>query len=50
MDLVGISVDLDIMTPQIDKVIEFIEWAREEILRKSEIDGNDENPSDMYIG
>ena len=50
VDLVGISIDLDIMTPQINKVTEFIEWARKEIARKSEIDSDDENPSDMYIG
>ncbi|TFH10855.1 MAG: hypothetical protein E4H14_01745 [Candidatus Thorarchaeota archaeon] len=50
VDLVGISVDLEIMTPHINKVIEFIEWARKEITRKSELDGDDENPSDMYIG
>lgn len=50
VDLVGITIDLDIMTPQINKVIEFIEWARKEIARKSEVDQDDENPSDMYIG
>jgi len=50
VDMVGISVDLDIMTPHITKVIEFIEWARKEIVRKSETDADGENPSDMYIG
>jgi len=50
VDLVGIRVDLDIMTPQIDKVTEFIEWARKEIAKKSKVDTDDENPSDMYIG
>ncbi|TFG30198.1 hypothetical protein EU528_08530 [Candidatus Thorarchaeota archaeon] len=50
IDLIGINVDLDIMTPHITKVIEFIEWARKEIARKSEVDEDGENPSDMYIG
>ena len=50
MDLVGINVDLDAMTPHITKVVEFIEWARKEITRKSESDSGAENPSDMYIG
>jgi len=49
VDLVGIDVDLDIMTPQISKVIEFIEWARKEITRKSE-SSEEDSPSDMYIG
>ncbi|MHA1135520.1 MAG: PAC2 family protein [Candidatus Thorarchaeota archaeon] len=50
IDLVGIDVDLDIMTPHISKVIEFIEWARKEIARKAETTDDGENPSDMYIG
>ena len=51
VDLVGINVDLDVMTPHITKVVEFIEWARKEIARKSEVvDADGENPSDMYIG
>lgn len=50
MNLVGISVDLDIMTPPISKVIEFIEWARKEVVRKSEEAAEGDNPSDMYIG
>lgn len=49
-DLVGINVDLEIMTPQISKVIEFIEWARKEITQKSERAEDGESPSDMYIG
>lgn len=50
VELVGISVNLDIMTPHITKVIEFIEWARKEIARKSEAIEDGESPSDMYIG
>ena len=50
VDLVGINVDLDIMTPQISKVTEFIEWARKEIVRKSESAEDEDSPSDMYIG
>lgn len=50
VDLVGINVDLDIMTPQIDKVIEFIEWVRKEIAKKSELETDDDSPSDLYIG
>lgn len=50
VDLVGINVDFDIMTPQISKVVEFIEWARNEIVRKSEDVEDGESPSDMYIG
>jgi len=50
IDLVEINVDLDIMTPQISKVIEFIEWARKEISRKSESTDDRDSPSDMYIG
>ena len=49
-DLVGINVDLEIMTPKISKVIEFIEWARKEITQKSERAEDGESPSDMYIG
>ena len=51
VDLVGINVDFEIMTPQISKVIEFIEWARKEIAQKSErAEDGGESPSDMYIG
>ena len=50
VDLIGISVDFDVLTPQISKVIEFIEWARKEIARKSEAAIDGENPSDFYIG
>jgi proteasome assembly chaperone (PAC2) family protein len=49
-DLVGIRVDLSIMSPYITKVIEFIEWARKEIAKKSDSTTDGENPSDMYIG
>jgi len=50
IDLVGINVDLDIMSPHISRVIEFIEWARKEIAQKIESSDDGENPSDMYIG
>jgi len=51
VDLVGINIDLDVMTPHIAKVIEFIEWAKQEIVRKVEAESEDgDNPSDMYIG
>ena len=50
MDFVGINVNLEIMTPHISKVIEFIEWARKEIVRKSEEVAEGDSPSDMYIG
>ncbi len=49
-DLVGIRVDLDVMSPYISKVIEFIEWARKEIAKKSDSTSEGESPSDMYIG
>ena len=50
-DLVGINVDLEVMTPHISKVIEFIEWAKQEIVRKLETESPDgDKPSDMYIG
>jgi proteasome assembly chaperone (PAC2) family protein len=50
IDLIGINVDLDIMSPHIAKVVEFIEWARREIARKAEISDDGENPADTYIG
>jgi len=51
VDLVGISVDLEVMTPHITKVIEFIEWAKREIVRKVDTESADgDSPSDMYIG
>lgn len=48
--IIGINVDLDVMSSQISKVEEFIEWAREELERKHELAEDGESPSDMYIG
>ncbi|TFG32043.1 hypothetical protein EU527_10970 [Candidatus Thorarchaeota archaeon] len=49
-NLIGINVDLDVMDSQISKVVEFIEWARQELERKRELSEDGESPSDMYIG
>jgi proteasome assembly chaperone (PAC2) family protein len=50
IDLVGISVDLDVMTPHVTQVIDFIEWARKEIAQKADSAEDGENPRDAYIG
>ncbi|TFG33951.1 hypothetical protein EU527_05705 [Candidatus Thorarchaeota archaeon] len=48
--LIGIDMDLDVMDSHILKVIEFIEWARQELEKKRETSEDGESPSDMYIG
>lgn len=49
-NLLDINVDLDVMDAPISKVIEFIEWVRQELERKRDIPEDSDSPSDMYIG
>jgi proteasome assembly chaperone (PAC2) family protein len=49
-DLVEINLDFDIMNDQVAKVVEFLNWAREEIAQQADRPVDSENPSDRYIG
>lgn len=50
VDILGISADFDGMDSEISKVIQLIEWAKEEIAKKKEPSEDDSSPSDLYIG
>jgi proteasome assembly chaperone (PAC2) family protein len=50
VDIIGIKADFDDMDSEISKVIQLIEWARQEISQKKEPSEDDSSPSDMYIG
>lgn len=48
--ILGMSIDLDILDEQVEKVCRFIEWAKEEIAQKGKPQEGRENPQDRYIG
>lgn len=48
-DLVGIKAHFDIIDTEVEKVVEFIEWAMDEIAQKGP-PSDDSSPSDRYIG
>jgi proteasome assembly chaperone (PAC2) family protein len=48
-DLVGIKAHFDIIEPEVQKVVEFIEWAMDEIAQKTPAK-DDAHPFDRYIG
>jgi proteasome assembly chaperone (PAC2) family protein len=50
VDAVGIKADFDDMDGEISKVIQLIEWARQEITQKKDSSEDNSSPSDMYIG
>lgn len=47
--LIGLKAHFDIIDKQISKVVEFIEWAKQEIANKSD-SGDPGHPPDSYIG
>lgn len=48
-NLVGIKAHFDIIDTEVEKVVEFVKWAMDEIVQKGS--SNDtENPADRYIG
>jgi proteasome assembly chaperone (PAC2) family protein len=49
-DLVGVKAHFDVMDTEVEKVVEFIEWAMDEIAQKGSSSENDISPSDRYIG
>ena len=49
-DLVGIKAHFDVIDTEVEKVVEFIEWAMEEIAQKGPLSDDDSSPSDRYIG
>ncbi len=49
-NLVGIKAHFDVIDIEVDKVVEFIEWAMEEIAQKGLPSEETESPSDRYIG
>ena len=50
VNILGIKADFDDMDPEISKVIQIIEWAKQEINQKKETSEDDSSPSDLYIG
>lgn len=49
-NLIGIKAHFDIIDTEVDKVVEFIEWAKDEIAQKGPPSEETESPSDRYIG
>jgi proteasome assembly chaperone (PAC2) family protein len=49
-DLVGIKAHFDVIDTEVEKVVEFIEWAMDEIAQKGLPSNEDSSPSDRYIG
>ncbi|PNX52426.1 MAG: hypothetical protein BV458_09610 [Thermoplasmata archaeon M9B2D] len=50
IDILGIKASFDGMDIEISKVIQLIEWAKQEITQKKEPSEDDSSPSDLYIG
>ncbi|MGQ4911110.1 MAG: PAC2 family protein [Candidatus Thorarchaeota archaeon] len=48
--LTGLKARFDIIDAEVDKVVEFIEWAMNEMTSKQSDTSTQENPSDSYIG
>ncbi|MHA1950815.1 MAG: PAC2 family protein [Candidatus Thorarchaeota archaeon] len=49
-NLVGIKAHFDVIDTQVEKVVEFIKWAMEEIVQKGSPSEDAESPPDRYIG
>ena len=49
-NLVGIKAHFDMIDTEVEKVVEFIEWAMDEITQKGPPTDVDSSPSDRYIG
>jgi len=49
-NLVGIKAHFDVIDTDVEKVVEFIEWAMDEIAQKGPPADEDASPSDRYIG
>ena len=49
-NLIGIKAHFDVIDTEVEKVVEFIEWAKVEIAQKGPPTGDDASPSDRYIG
>jgi len=50
VDILGIKASFDDMDSEVSKVIQLIEWAKQEITSKKEPSEDDSSPSDLYIG
>ncbi|MHA3963598.1 MAG: PAC2 family protein [Candidatus Thorarchaeota archaeon SMTZ1-45] len=49
-DLVGIKAHFDVIDTEVERVVEFIQWAMDEIAQKGPPPIDDSSPSDRYIG
>ncbi|MFW9983070.1 MAG: PAC2 family protein [Candidatus Thorarchaeota archaeon] len=49
-NLVGIKAHFDVIDTEVEKVVEFIKWAMEEIAQKGPPSEDADRPSDRYIG
>ncbi|MFW9807515.1 MAG: PAC2 family protein [Candidatus Thorarchaeota archaeon] len=49
-DLVGIKAHFDVLDTEVERVIEFINWAMDEIAQKGPPTDTEPSPSDRYIG
>ena len=49
-DFVGIKAHFDVIDTEIEKVVEFIKWAMDEIAQKGPPPNTETSPSDRYIG
>jgi hypothetical protein len=50
VDILGIQASFDDMDPDISKVVQLIEWAKQEINQKKDSSDDESSPSDLYIG
>jgi proteasome assembly chaperone (PAC2) family protein len=48
--LLGLQADLGFLDDHVAKVVEFIEWAKDEIATKGASEASEEDPFDRYIG
>ena len=49
-NLVGIKAHFDVIDSEVEKVVEFVEWAMDEIVQRGSSSNDTESPSDRYIG
>lgn len=49
-NLLGLKADLNILNSQVEQVISFIEWAKQELENRTGLNDSSDKPSDQYIG
>jgi proteasome assembly chaperone (PAC2) family protein len=49
-NLVGIKAHFDVIDTEVEKVVQFVEWAMDEIVQKGSSSDDTDSPADRYIG